>query len=166
MTHTGRRKPRGMVRLYLVGAIVYLLLGAILAVPAYATENTLNPFIPVPGYTGQAVPTGSDDAAVQAYYDYLNLEHSRSLTETYHYNWENFITTYAVIAAALISLYFFAFAWYARRRSLDLYPVEVFNGVITERSGPIDAFNYAVWSILGIYIIWYVVIQLIYGQIY
>jgi hypothetical protein len=66
----------------------------------------------------------------------------------------------------LISLYFFAFAWYARRRSGDLYPVEVFNGIITERNGPVDPFNYAVWAILGIYIVYYTVIQVLYGQLY
>ena len=165
MTTQRSRRSRGIVRFYLVGAVIYLLLGALLAVPAYATENTLNPLVPVPAHTTK-VPTGSDDASVSAYYDYLNLEHAGSLKETYHFNWQNFIVTYAMIAAALISLYFFAFAWYSRRRSEDLYPVEAFNGLLTERAGPIDAFNYAVWSILGIYMIWYIVIQLMYGQIY
>lgn len=165
MTRTRGGRPRGLIRFYLFGVAIYLLLGALLAVPAYATENTLNPLVPVPGHTTN-VPTGSDDASVKAYYDYLNLEHASSLKETYHFNWQNFFVTYAVIAAALISLYFFAFAWYSRRRSGDLYPVEVFNGLLTERAGPIDAFNYAVWGILGIYMVWYIVIQLIYGQIY
>jgi ABC-type multidrug transport system permease subunit len=165
MTRLRHRWSRGIVRFYVVGVVVYLLLGVLLAVPAYATENTLNPLVPVPAGTTK-VPTGSDDASVQAYYDYLNLEHAGTLKETYHFNWQNFIVTYAVIAAALISVYFFAFAWYAKRRSGDLYPVEVFNGVVTERAGPIDAFNYAVWGILGIYMLWYIVIQLIYGQIY
>lgn len=165
MTSMRSRRSPGVIRFYLVGAVIYLLLGILLAVPAYATENTLNPLVPVPSHTSR-VPTGSDDASVQAYYDYLNLEHANTLKETYHFNWQNFIVTYAMIAAALISLYFFAFAWYARRRSGDLYPVEVFNGLLTERAGPVDAFNYAVWGILGIYMIWYIVIQLIYGQIY
>jgi hypothetical protein len=152
-------------RIYLAGVVFYLLLGVLLAVPAYATENTLNPIAPVPG-SSLSVPTGSDDASVLAYYDYLNLEHANSLKETYHYNWQNFLVTYALIAAALISLYFFSFAWYARRRTGDLYPVEVFNGFITERGGPVDPFNWAVWAILGIYMVYYVVIQLLYGQIY
>ncbi len=165
MTSLHGRKSRGVIRFYLAGAVIYLFLGALLAVPAYATENTLNPIVPVPAHTTR-VPTGSDDASVKAYYDYLALEHASSLKETYHFNWQNFIVTYALIAVVLISLYFFAFAWYARRRSGDLYPVEVFNGLLTERAGPVDAFNYAVWSILGIYMIWYIVLQLIYGQIY
>ncbi len=152
-------------RIYVAGVVFYLLLGLLLTIPAYATENTLNPIAPVPGSTHN-VPTGSDDASVQAYYDYLNLEHSNSLKETYLYNWQNFLITYALIAAALISLYFFSFAWYARRRTGDLYPVEVFNGFITERGGPVDPFNYAVYAILGIYMVYYVVIQLLYGQIY
>jgi hypothetical protein len=165
MTRIHGDRPRGIIRFYLAGAVVYLLLGALLAVPAYATENTLNPIVPVPAHTSN-VPTGSDDASVRAYYDYLNLEHANTLKETYHFSWQNFIITYALIAAVLISMYFFAFAWYSRRRSKDLYPVEVFNGLLTERAGPIDVFNYAVWTILGIYMLWYIVIQLIYGQIY
>jgi hypothetical protein len=165
MTRQHRRGTHGIVRFYLAGAAIYLLLGALLAVPAYATENTLNPIAPVPAHTTK-VPTGSDDASVRAYYDYLNLEHASTLKETYHFNWQNFMVVYALIAAALVSLYFFAFAWYAKRRSGDLYPVEVYNGLLTERAGPIDAFNYAVWAILGIYMVWYLVLQLIYGQIY
>lgn len=160
-----RSKTRGVYRVYIAGVVLYLLLGGLLAYPAYATENTLNPVAPVPAST-MNVPTGSDDASVLAYYDYLNLQHAGTLTETYNYNWQNFLVTYMMIAAALISLYFFAFAWYARRRSADLYPVEVFNGFITERNGPVDAFNYGVWTILVIYMIYYTVIQLIYGQIY
>ncbi len=159
------RGKHGAYRIYIGGVLLYLILGAILAVPAQATENTLNPFVPGPS-SSLSVPSGSDDASVLAYYDYLSLQHSNSLKETYNYNWQNFLMTYAVIAAALISLYFFAFAWYARRRVADLYPVEVFNGIITERGGPIDAFNYAVWTILGIYMVYYTVIQIIYGQIY
>ncbi len=159
------RRPRGIVRFYLAGVVLYLVLGAILAVPAAATENTFNPIVPVP-VSVSGVPTGSDDASVQAYYDYLNLVHANSLKETYHFSWGNFFITYALIAAVLIALYFFAFAWYARRRAGDLYPVEVYNGFITERGGPVDAFNYAAWAILGIYMVWYLVIQLIYGQIY
>jgi hypothetical protein len=165
MTRQPHRGRHGIVRFYLAGAAVYLLLGALLAVPAYATENTLNPIAPVPAHTTK-VPTGSDDASVRAYYEYLNLEHASSLKETYHFNWQNFMVVYALLAAALVSLYFFAFAWYAKRRSGDLYPVEVYNGLLTERAGPIDAFNYAVWAILGIYMVWYLVLQLIYGQIY
>ena len=165
MSRMRSAKSRGIVRFYVVGVVLYLLLGAILAYPAYATENTLNPLVPVPAST-MRVPTGSDDASVLAYYDYLNLQHANSLKETYHYNWQNFMVTYAVITAALISLYFFAFAWYGKRRSGDLYPVEVFNGFLTERNGPVDVFNYAVWAILGIYLVFYTVIQIIYGQIY
>ncbi|MCL5736023.1 MAG: hypothetical protein M1274_10635 [Actinobacteria bacterium] len=165
MTRLRGPKSRALRRFYLGGVVVYLILGALLAYPAYATENTLNPVVPVPAWSTN-VPTGSDDASVQAYYDYLSLEHFSTMKETYHFNWQNFTVTWAVIAAALISLYFFAFAWYARRRSGDLYPVEVYNGFITERNGPIDMFNYAVWAILGIYAIFYMVIQLIYGQIY
>ncbi|HEY5527821.1 MAG TPA: hypothetical protein VIL51_00015 [Thermoleophilia bacterium] len=165
MVRAPDRASRVVRRIYIIGVVFYLLLGVILAVPAYATENSLNPIAPVPGSSFN-VPTGSDDASVLAYYDYLNLQHSNSLKETYLYDWQDFLVTYALIAAALIALYFFAFAWYARRSSGDLYPVEVFNGFITERGGPVDPFNWAAWSILGIYMVYYTVIQVIYGQLY
>jgi hypothetical protein len=160
-----RGKPFGISRFFVAGVVVYLLLGVLLAYPAYATENTNNPFVPVP-HGNVDVPTGSDDASVLAYYDYLNRQHAATLQETYTFNWQNFLITYAIIAAALISLYFFAMVWYSRKRSGDLYPVEAYNGFITERNGPVDVLNYAVAAILGIYMLYYTVVDLIYGQIY
>jgi hypothetical protein len=156
---------RTLRRIYLVSVIFYLLLGIVMTIPAYATENSLNPIAPVPGSTS-IVPTGSDDLSVQAYYDYLNQQHLMSLKEAYIYDWQGFLTTYLLIAVVLIAFYAFVYAWYARRRKADLYPVEVYNGYLTERGGPVDPFNYATWAILGIYMVYYVVIQLIYGQLY
>ena len=165
MTRPVSKSEKTMRRIYVITVITYVLLGLLLTIPAYATENTANPIVPIPG-PSVSVPTGSDDVSVLAYYDYLNLRHANSLKETYNYDWQTFLVTYGLIAAVLIAFYFFVFAWYARRRRSDLYPVEVYNGFITERGGPVEPFNYAAWSILGIYMIYYVAIQLTYGQLY
>jgi hypothetical protein len=159
------RAEKTVRRIYVITVIAYLLVGVLLTIPAYATETTSNPIVPIPG-PAVSVPTGSDDVSVLAYYDYLNLRHANSLRETYIYDWQTFLVTYGVIAAVLVFFYFFVFAWHARRRQADLYPVEVYNGFLTERGGPVDPFNYAAWAILGIYMVYYTVIQLMYGQLY
>jgi hypothetical protein len=165
MTPKRAKAERTMRLIYVVTVVTYLLLGPLLAIPAYATENTFNPIAPIPG-PSTVVPTGSDDTSVLAYYDYMNLRHLNSIKETYIYDWQAFLVTYAIIAAVMVFFFFFVFAWYARRRSADLYPVEVYNGLLTERGGPVDPFNHAAWAILGIYVAYYTVIQLTYGQLY
>ncbi len=44
--------------------------------------------------------------------------------------------------------------------------MEVYNGYITERGGPVDSFNWATYAILVGLVIAYVVWNLIYGQMY
>ena len=121
--------------------------------------------IPVPsGYTD--VPTGSDDEAVQNYYDYLDYRHLAYLHETTTIDRVDLTTIYGILGGILIIFYFFVTAWGARRSKADLYPVEVYNGYLSERGGPVDPFNIAVYAILFCYMVYYTVIQLIYGQYY
>jgi hypothetical protein len=153
--------------LYIIVVVLYLLIGLVFVGPALATDeqHTLNPVAPIPTSSSR-VPTGNDDATVQAYYDYLNTQQLSTLREQYVFNWQNFVVTYLEMAVFVIVFLFLAFAWYARRKTADIYPIEVFNGVITERAGPVDPFNWAVYSILGTYMVYYIVVHLIYGQLY
>jgi hypothetical protein len=152
--------------LYVFVTLGYLLLGLILVAPAIATtQHTINQVAPIPTISSQ-VPTGNDDATVEKYYDYLNLQNLSTLSEQYLFNWQFFTITYLLAAAFIFVFYVFILAWYSRLRRLDLYPVEVFNGVITERSGPVDPLSWGTFSIAGIYCVYYIVIHLIYGQLY
>lgn len=162
------RRVRKAISIFLiVTTVLYGLLGGLLVYQAYA-QQTLSTVYPVPGKIIKGgVPTGNDDATVKRYYEYLTLRHVGTVTETYDYDWYYTGTMYLVIGTGLIVFYFLTFAWYARTRHQgDLYPVEVYNAYITERGGPVDSFNWAVYAILGIYMVYYTVINLVLGQYY
>ena len=151
----------------LVTVLLFGLLGGLIVYQAYA-QQTLSSVYPSVGKTVDfKVPTGSDDATVKKFFDYLALRHVGTLEETYIFNWTYFNTMYLVIGTGLIVFYFLTYAWYARvRKQGDLYPVEVYNAYITERGGPVDNFNWAVYSILIVYMAYYAVLNLILGQYY
>lgn len=162
-----KRVGRMLNRIVAVTVVLYVLLGAVLVYQAYA-QQTLSSVYPVPGkQLNMKIPTGSDDATVLRYYDYLALRHVGTLQETYQVNWYYQGTVYLVIGTALIVFYFLTFSWYARTRHQgDLYPVEVYNAYITERGGPIDSFNWATYAILLSYMVYYTVINLMFAQYY
>lgn len=151
-------------RFYLLSVLMYALLATVFVAMAWAQQRQSS--LPIPSQTYLVPPTGSDDVAVQRYFDYLKLQAAGNLTETYHQNWQGLTEALGFGAAFLIATYFFVFAWFARRRTGDLYPVEVYNGYITERNGGVDPFNWAVYALVAIYAIAYVALSLRFGQIY
>lgn len=162
-----QRAGRIITTFFVVSAVLYAALGGVLVYQAYA-QQTRSWVIPTPNKPiFDKVPTGSDDAAVNAFFDYNNLRHVSSLEETYIINPYYWGTMYLVIGVILIVSYFLTFAWYSRLRTHgDLYPVEVYNAYLTERGGPIDTFNWVVWSVLLTYMVYYTVINLMFGQYY
>jgi hypothetical protein len=112
------------------------------------------------------VPTGHDSVTVQKYYDYLNESRLLTLNETYVIDASALSWSYGFLGVILIIFFFFIFAWYARLMKHDLYPVESYNGYITERGGPVDYFNYAFYAIIISFSIYYFVVQMLYGQLY
>ena len=154
-------KMRWARRLIWLTAIIYALLGVAMAWQAHAQTKSV-----IDTGTVHEVPTGSDEKSVQAYYDYLNESQLLSEHETYLIDTPALGWTYGMLGALLIVSYFFIFSWYARQQSHDLYPVESYNGYITERGGPVDPFNYAFYIVLGSFMIYYAYIQILYGQLY
>ncbi len=166
MSRLSPRRRLTMRWLYAFVTLGYLLIGLIFVGPALATQqHTINPVAPIPNFSSR-VPTGNDDATVEQYYDYLDLQNLATMREQYLFDWQNFTIVYLEIAAFVLVFYVVVLAWYAKLRKLDLYPVEVFNGVITERSGPVDPMSWGTFGILAVYIVYYLVIHLIYGQLY
>ena len=98
-------------------------------------------------HSSSQVPTGNDDATVEQYYDYLNLQQLNTLGEQYLFDWQylqhHLSGSWRPSSSSSTSS---SSPGTARRRKLDLYPVEVFNGVITERSGPVDPLS---WGMSG-----------------
>jgi hypothetical protein len=151
----------------IVTATLYALFGGALVYRAYA-QQTYSWVIPTLNKPHNlTVPTGSDDASVKAFFDYNALRHAASLQETYANNPYYLGTMYLIIGIFLILTYVVTFAWFARIRGRgDLYPVEVYNGYLTERGGPVDMFNWVTYVILLSYMVVYTVVNLIGGQYY
>ncbi len=152
---------RRLLNAVLLTAIIYALLGFMVAWQAYAQTKSVKET-----GTVQTVPSGNDEQSVQAYYDYLNESNLLAKHETFVIDWPAIGWTYGMLGALLIVSYFFIFAWYARLRSHDLYPVESYNGYITERGGPVDPFNYASYIVLGSFMTYYAYTQILFGQLY
>ena len=153
--------PRRVIHIYVVTVVAYAVLGAVLLASAYATAEIPNSISVTPL---KAVPTGNSDEVIQQYYDYLWLRHLETYTQTYAINPVLMIIIYAILGAVLVLTYFFTYAWYARLPKGDLYPVEVFNGYLSERGSPVDAFNWAMYAILATFMVWYIIWNLIFGQ--
>jgi hypothetical protein len=147
-------------------AVMYVVFGAFIIYRAYA-QQTYSWVIPTLNKPYLKVPTGSDDKAVTAFFDYNQLRHIASLQETYFMDPYYLGTMYLIIGVVLLIFYAVAFSWFARRRNQgDLYPVEVYNAYITERSGPVDMLNWVVYVVLLSYMVTYTVVNLIGGQYY
>ncbi|MHB8842315.1 MAG: hypothetical protein ACYC56_11130 [Candidatus Aquicultor sp.] len=155
-SHTYRR----IKVLLFITTIAYILLGVAAVWQAYAQESYVS-YTPI-----TRVPSGSDDKSVKAYYEYLAQTDFTGKKETYNMNPASLTWTYGSLGFTIILFYYFIYAWFARRVSGDLYPVEVYNGYISERGAPVDAFNIAAFAVLGAYMAYYMVITIIFGQIY
>lgn len=146
----------------------YLAWGVLTVAVAWADVTASNnPAVPVPTLGYLRPPSGASDKVARAYYDYLAKQTFATFGETYHFDLPSFLIMYAFIGGSIVLLYVFVFAWYAGRlRRNDLYPIEVYGGYITERAGPLDILDYFVWAVMLIYVVVYIVITMIFGQLY
>ena len=141
--------------------ILYILLGFTMAWQAYAQTKSV-----IDTGTELTVPSGSDDKSVAAYYDYLNESAYLAEHETYVLDVPALGWTYGFLGAMLVVSYFYIGSWYARLGTHDLYPVESYNGYITERGGPVPRFNNVFYMVIGSFMAYYGFIQILYGQLY
>lgn len=148
--------------------VMYALSGVLLVAKAWAdAQSSQEAAIPAPGLVYLRPPTGASDSVVQRYYDYLQKMTYATLPEQYHLDVNSLLIMYAALGISIGTLYVFVISWYTSRlRRNDLYPVEVYNGFIAERAGPIDLLDYYVWALMLAYIVVYVVINLIFAQLY
>ena len=157
--------PRRLRKAYIIIVIAYVALGFVFVAQTYATAyERLGPQLPSSPVV--KVPTGNDDKTVEAYYDYLQLRHLQQQNQTYTVNSLALLITYSVLGAVLLIFSALVWSWYSRRRrdSAGLYPVEVYNGYIAERNGPVDAYtlaNYAVMLAFSAFYVWW---DIVFGQ--
>ncbi|MCL4474561.1 MAG: hypothetical protein M1455_11635 [Actinobacteria bacterium] len=156
------RSPH-MKWLYVSTAVLYVIIGLFLVYEYHARTK-------IPYFTDYQdhgnVPTGSDDQSVKDYYSYLQTWQFGTIKENYLFSPGQFTAFYGSLGVFLIVFYFFTYVWFAKHRVADLYPVESYNGYVTERGGRTDNFNYAVFTVVGAFVLYYGATNLIFGQIY
>ena len=156
--------PRWVRRFYIYSVIAYIALGFVFVGQAYATWERMGG--PITVHPVVKVPTGNDDKTVDAYYAYLQLRHLQQQTVTFNVQATPLLITYGTLGATLFVLYTMVFMWYSKRRSdsAGLYPVEVYNGYIAERGGPVELFTYANYALMVAFSAWYVWWNIAFGQ--
>jgi hypothetical protein len=163
---TTQKVYRSIAALMVATTVMYALLGGFVVYRAYA-QQTYSWVVPTLNKPYLKVPTGADDKSVNAFFDYNQLRHLASLQETYFLDPYYLGTMYLVIGVVLLIFYMVSLSWFSRQRSRgDLYPVEVYNGYLTERGGPVGALNWVMYAVLLSYMIVYTVVNLIGGQYY
>ncbi len=147
---------------------MYVLFGTLIIASAWADAVSMtNVIFPTPPIAHLRPPSGANDSVVEQYYDYQQKQAYSNFPEKYHFEINTVLVIYGILAINIAGLYVFVYAWYtARLRKNDLYPIEVYNGYITERGSPFDYFNYYVWTVMGVYCVVYIVLSLVYAQLY
>lgn len=111
------------------------------------------------------VPSGNTPEAVQAYYEYLLAHYINPVTQ-------NVTTNYFLIGVTLgwvAVLTGIVFIYFRRARSekpSELYPVETYNGYISESNAGTGLFLYVFFALVVLWLLWVTVSNLTQGQLY
>lgn len=111
------------------------------------------------------VPTGNTPEIVQQYYEYLLAHYINPVSQ-------NIATNYAIVGATLAWVVVLAgllFVYFRRVRSEKpgrLYPVETYNGYISESNAGVGIFLYLFFALVVLWLLWITVSNLTQGQLY
>ena len=159
--------PKFWRRFFALASIAYIVLGLALAGVVYASAmpRVGSSFATSPV---TKVPTGSDDATVMQYYDYLQLRHLAQQAETYGVNSVTIVIIYGISGAVLLIFSAITWAWFTRGRRGQpaLYPVEVYNGYLSERGSPVDMIAWSNYAVMLAFMVFYIWWDLTFGQWY
>lgn len=148
---------------------------ALLTIPhAPATAGTTLPY-----WNPRHVPTGSATSVEDRYWNYLwaHLLQSGPGQQT-AIHWAGLVIVFIwVVVLSILSYLLVTQAYYNQNKRgaatdptgpevQDLYPVESYNGVISERNGGVDAFNLVLYAMLLAYGLGIVFYQILNGQVY
>ncbi len=111
------------------------------------------------------VPTGNTPEQVQAYYEYLLAQYVNPVTQNVTTNWLliGVVFGWVTIATALFFIYF------RRSRSEKpgkLYPVETYNGYISESNAGTGLFLYIFFALVVLWLLYVTISNLTRGQLY
>lgn len=111
------------------------------------------------------VPTGNTPEAVQAYYQYLLAHYINPVTQ-------NIATNYLIIGVTLgwvAIVTGILFIYFRRSRSekpSKLYPVETYNGYISESNAGTGLFLYIFFALVILWLLYVTISNLTQGQLY
>ena len=111
------------------------------------------------------VPTGDTPEIVQAYYQYLLAHYINPTAQNIATNWflVAIVLGWTAIGAGLFFVYF------RRSRSEKpsrLYPVETYNGYISESNAGTGVFLYVFFALVVIWLLYVTISNLTQGQLY
>jgi di/tricarboxylate transporter len=114
------------------------------------------------------VPSGNTTAAAHAYYNYLWAQYLGSIPpDRTQLLWSGIF--YEALFLVALTLLFYLYARYAlrtHRNRGEMYGIQSFAGSILERMGPMSVLEITIWVILILWVLYYIVTQIIGGYIY
>jgi hypothetical protein len=112
------------------------------------------------------VPSGSDGETVREYYDYLYSHYISEMGQTFRFDAAGLLWWGFWVVILVAGIYLATRLQRSTRAPSEPYPVESYNGYITEANGPAGPF--LLISIAGV-VLWLIIItvyHLVQGQIY
>ncbi|MGE5224298.1 MAG: hypothetical protein ACM3PY_17820 [Omnitrophica WOR_2 bacterium] len=114
------------------------------------------------------VPSGNTTEAAHAFYNYLWGNYLASIpAPRTTILWSGPI--YVALFVIVLTLFFYLYSRYANRvhrNKGEMYGIMSFAGSILERIGPLSVFEYFIWIVLILWVLYYIVTQIISGYIY
>lgn len=133
----------------------------------------------LPFWNPRHVPSGSSQGQEDRYFNYLwKLDFINGPHQQVNVQWASIITVALWIGVLVLLAYLLTNGSYheQNKRGLatdpngpeiqDLYPVEAYNGIITERNGAVDKFNYFLYAIVIAFAVGLMLSQILNGQVY
>jgi hypothetical protein len=135
----------------------------------------------LPFWNPRNVPSGSSTEVENAYYQYLwhNLLHGGGYQQvSVQSEFSNLflVLTWTLIIALLGYILTNSTYYQQNKRGAatdpngpeiqDLYPVESYNGIITERNGGVDTFNWVLYALMTVWTLGLMFFAILNGQIY
>ena len=114
------------------------------------------------------VPSGNSSQAAQDFYNYLHAHFLAVIPgDRTHILWTGpiWIAVFAVILVGFFFLYSMYLSRVHRKRG-EMYGASSFGGSILERIGPLSMFSWVVWGLIIAWALYFIVTQILYGQIY
>ena len=116
----------------------------------------------------QQIPSGNDSQHVHQYYDHLQAAYLASIPrDRTQILWSGpfWIAFYAVLLIVFFYIYT-RFLLRVHRTKGELYGAASFAGSILERIGPVSVFTWIISAVVTLWAIYFIVTQILYGQIY